>query len=84
MGFNPVKLHDLVNTTLSPQVAALQGGTHRAQPRETKVLSVESYWTEPVHSEVVQQSDHGIQVFVQSLTGRLLVFRVPEQVTHST
>ena len=32
----------------------------------------------------MQQPVHGIQVFAQSLTGRLLVFRVPEQVTYST
>ena len=89
MGANPVKMHGLVSTTPSPQgLAALQGGTRhspwKAQPLETEVLSVERNWTEPVHSEVVQQPVHEIQVFAQCLTGRLLVFRVPEQVTYST
>ena len=89
LGDNPVKLHGLATTTLSLSgLAALQGGTDRspwkAQPRQTMVHSVERYWTEPVHSEVLQQPDHGIQVFAQSLTGRLLVFRVLGQVVYST
>ena len=51
---------------------------------ELIVLSAERYWTEPVRSEVVPQPVHEIQVFAQCLTGRLLVFRVPEQVMCST
>ena len=89
MAADPVKMHGLVTTTLSPQgLVALQGGTHRppwkAQPLETEVLSAERYWTEPVHSEVVPQPVHEVQVFAQCLTGRLLVFWVPEQVPSGT
>ena len=50
---------------------------------ETEVLSAERYLTEPVLSEVVPQPVREIQVFAQCLAGRLLVFRVPEQVTCS-
>ena len=88
MGADPVKMHRLVTTTPSLQgLVALQGGTHRppwkAQPLETEIISAERYWTEPVHSEVVPQPVQEIQVFAQCLTGRLLVFRGPEQVTCS-
>ena len=50
---------------------------------ETEVLSAERYLTEPVLSEVVPQPVREIQVFARCLAGRLLVFRVPEQVTCS-
>ena len=53
------------------------GGTDRP-PVENQVCPVHSHLTEPVHPGRL----HDVQVFAQSLTGRHLVFRVPEKVMY--